>query len=1067
MSGARPRVAPALPASAVALVLACFFVSGATGLVFQVAWSKMLAVSLGSTLWAITAVVAAFMGGLGLGSLLGARLSGRVSSRFRLYGWVEGLVGLFGIASPLILPLLSPVLRLLYDAEAPGLSLFLLLRFGLLFAVLMIPTLAMGATLPLLVAFLEGHDARFGRHVGRLYAVNTLGAVTGTWAAGFLLIPGLGLRATVIVAGLGNLAILTAVLLSHLPEPEAPAAGASHGEAPDRGPRKGKKGRRKRKEDEPAEPTLPEISPGVARAVLLLLALSGALALIYEIAWTRVLTVFLGSSTYSFSTILGTYLLGIGGGSLAVAPWLGRWRRPVLGLALMQGALGLSVAVGTLLVPRLGPLFASLLLDRAGDEGSLSLGGMFSASVLVASILVIIPALLLGAIFPTAVEIVHRARVDAGASVGRAYALNTLGTIVGSLLAGFLLLERLGLQHTLLGGAAGSLLVGALLFLLSEAGRWRTAPVLALLLAVPLVLVAPSPWDPARTNAGLSRILREAVRHEHGGSALDQLPLGRVLFAEQGKLSSVTVSETDGQYVLWVSGKPDASSRGDMETQVLLAQIPLLTAFDPRQVLVIGLGSGVTSGSVLTHPVSRVETLEIEPAVARASRFFDEVSGGPLDDPRHHLVVEDGRTWLEYSGRSYDVIISEPSNPWIAGIGNLFTRDFYRQARAHLREGGVFCQWLQQYEMAPETTWAVVRAFLGAFGEAEVYTTQNGADALLVARAGGVPVSYATLAERMARPDVAADLERIGIREPYDLVPFYKGSLEAFLPDPEGPVNTDDNAYVEFRAPRDLAEGVFFEGFPAGPDREEEAARKLFPDQEPEESLPGIARALVRAHRLHRVQLLEARMSERGVEGLEQVRAALLGAVGIPESLESVYGLLREAGLASARGEHLEALARFDEAREIVPDDPWLSFRRGQELLLLGTSDAPGRERYLREAWEVFNRARLSAPEGDDYAAIINMGIIQCALGKLKHGLALFEEARRLDPARGEAFWYAGRALRDLGERGMARKAFLDGFEADPRHPGLRAEVARGLAAPRPEPRLRVGSVGSLEGLLR
>jgi spermidine synthase len=608
--------------------------------------------------------------------------------------------------------------------------------------------------------------------------------------------------------------------------------------------------------------------------------------------------------------------------------------------------------------------------------------------------------------------------------------------------------------------------VAALLFSVSEAGRWRLTPALVLVAVAPLVIVAPPAWNPARTNAGLSYILRGAV-HRHGGAADDWDTVGRVLFAEQGRLSSVTVSETDGQIVLWVSGKADASSRGDLQTQVLLAQIPLLTARDPQEVLVIGLGSGVTSGSVLTHPVSRVETLEIEPAVVRASRFFDEVSGAPLDDPRHHLVVEDGRTWLEYSGRSYDVIISEPSNPWIAGIGNLFTRDFYLQARSRLREGGVFCQWLQQYEMAPETNWAVVRAFLDVFGEAEVYIAQNGADALLVARVGADPVGYETLAARISRPEVAEDLKRVGIENPYDLVPMYMGSLAPFLPEGDGPVNTDDNAFVEFRAPRDLVQGVFFKGFPPRPDREEEAVERLFPDLETEEAFVGIAEALVRADHVLRVQYLEARMSEEKIPGLERVRATLLGSYGIPESLEPVSEILRDAAMASAAGDHREALAQFDRAREIVPDESWLDFRRGQELLLLGTSAAPEREDYLRAAWEVFDKARRSPPPEDDYPAIINMGIIQCAMGKLEHGLALFEQARRLDPERGEAFWYAGRALRDLGRKGMARKAFLDGFEVDPRHPGLRAEVTSGLAAPQPEPRLRVGSVGSREALRR
>jgi spermidine synthase len=303
-----------------------------------------------------------------------------------------------------------------------------------------------------------------------------------------------------------------------------------------------------------------------------------------------------------------------------------------------------------------------------------------------------------------------------------------------------------------------------------------------------------------------AELLKRAVSHQL-----------KEVFYEEGLVSTVAVlrdphvygrlgKDSVPHFYLVVNGKVDASSTGDMPTQVLSAQIPLLLHPDPRRVLVVGLASGTTAGSALRHPIERLDVVELEPAVVRASRAFDFVNGHPLDDRRTHVVVGDGRTFLELPGSSWDVIISEPSNPWMTGTANLFTLEYFRLVRSRLTQSGVYAQWFQMYGMSPQNLETLVRTFARVFPRAYLFQTIPFRDLLLVGTSVVSPIELDAIESRMQQPSIQVDLARVGILSLESLLARGRwGPAELRrIAATAGPVNTDDNARIEFTAPRDF-----------------------------------------------------------------------------------------------------------------------------------------------------------------------------------------------------------------------------------------------------------------------
>jgi len=758
----------------------CFFLSGMGSLALEVVWTRELRLIFGSTTLAASTILVAYMLGLGLGGLAGGRIAGRIRDGVRAYGWIEIAIGLYALAVPWLLSLLPELNRsLLY-----GLSFWpaALVRFVVALLLLLVPTVLMGATLPILVAALVRRDPRVAGSAGLLYGLNTLGAVAGVFGATFVLFAWLGLARTNWFGALLDVAVGVIALVVVAPRvarwPERPAAAALSSTPV------------------AADTALP------LTALLGIYATVGFTALLYEVAWTRALAVVLGSSIYAFSSMLGAFLTGIALGSLAFRRLVDRSPDP---LALLQGGVATLAVLGlatTLALPHLPALLLAWIATYGLDST-----GLTFAQVGLSMLAMLPPTLVLGGLFPLVTRLTARTTRDAGDAVGRVYFANTLGSAAGAFCAGFLLIPLLGLRDTLALGAALNLAATGVLLLVSRrTGAGRAAAALALTGSF-LLLILPIPFDRVALTRGVFRSPESVLDFGLPFLPLEGVTSQELLYDRDGLNSTVTV-ERDGSIVaLRVNGKIDASNFGDMPTQVLLGQLPLLFGPPAKSVLVIGYASGVTVGSVVRHAdVERVDAVEIEPAIIEASRFFDRESGNPLADPRVRLVLDDARSYLAATRKTYDVIISEPSNPWMSGVSNLFTREFFQIARGALSPGGRLLQWVQLYSLEPQALYAILAALRSEFPYVYGFAhTQNSPDLLLLASERPLAASDLPRWDALAEP-VRADLERIGSFSSVDL-----WSLVRLLPDDVAALaaraseqNRDDNLRIELDTPRML-----------------------------------------------------------------------------------------------------------------------------------------------------------------------------------------------------------------------------------------------------------------------
>jgi spermidine synthase len=1032
-------------------VPACFFLSGFAGLALEMVWSRLLALHIGGSAEAVTAVVTAYMAGLGLGSLLVSAVTSRIQRPLRWYALLEIAVALFAIASPAILRAPEGLYRLAHDREEIARALPFAVRFGTSLALLMIPTLAMGATLPLLVESLTRRGGAYAPRVAMLYGINTVGAVAGTVAAGFILLPRYGNTMTLWVAA--GVDLLVAALLLAGPARDHSAFTTAA---------------RARSDDEDVRPALRSIAAGrVAlreprwgparsrrqtgplpgafhrRITLIAFAISGALAMAYELGWTRRLATLLGSSVYSFTLLLATFLTGLGLGALLVGPLLKIVRRPLLALAAALGLTGVAALAGTMLLNRVPGMLRDLLTLHHRDPRAILTGELGLAA------LVLLPAaLLLGAVFPLAARVIQQEGESGGHAIGRAYAANTAGTVLGAAGAGLFLLPMLGSLPTLAAAAWTHVALGIVLALLAPGG-WGARVAVALVIALlgTGVRLASPPADLYRLNYGVVSMLRDIDRGTGPPPSLQevsrrQVDALRMLSIEEGRAATVAVLSRWEQRQLTINGKVDASS-GD-PTEVLLGQLPMILADSVHRALVIGYGSGITTHSVLTHPVERVETVELEPAVVRAGRFFADLNGQDSVDTRRVIHYEDGRTHLTYTRTSYDVIVSEPSNPWIAGINNLFTAEFYRLVRSRLAPGGLFCQWLHGYDMSRETLASLLGTLGDVFPKAEVY--KQNLDFLVVWKEKGAFPTRARFERAFADPRVRADLVRVGFVAPSDLLALYLGPIEAVAPRDWLP-NTDDNGLVEFRAPLDLLRRGGADAWNT-PRLAALHLRRYDPKLPLASTLTALATGITRRRELERmIELAPALASAGAALEAEALRAEIAriraGREAAPRA--SLLTIQSEAAFEARDFVRSEALVR--QALALEPDDPDLLFRHGNVLVQLGQPEAA--ERALRAALDQREAQlvwRLGA--GEPYQAELLLGIIASTRGTFDEAIDHFGRARDLNPYLTGAHYLLAATYEVTGRRDEARRAVAAGLAVDPHDARLREIDQRLRAGP-------------------
>ena len=685
-----------------------FFLSGATGLVYELMWVRLLYQSFGSTIQSITTVVAAYMGGLGLGAWLLGRRVDRHRRPAALYGQLEILIGLFGLVSPLVLSLAQRAYIALAHGLPPGSGISVALRFGLAGLVLLIPTTLMGGTLPVLTrAFTATDRGRLRASLGRLYGLNTLGACVGTALAGFFLIEFVGIRASLWGTALVNLVIGFVAL--RLPDP-APAAA----EPPPR---------------VAEERSTSFVTPPALRTLaIILLVLTAFASLLDEIAWTRILVMVVGSSTYAFTLVLLCFLLGIGIGSSLVARSRVSAGETAASAALAQGVTAAGAALilvfFSLLPAYIVWVFHIPELD-AGPRLAL-MGGAVAAVVLV-------PAIGMGMTFPLLTDLVARSGEARGSDVGRSYLLNTVGSILGATLTGFVLVTWLGSDVSLRLGLAINVLAALALAALAARGvaegsaehaRLRTRVLGGGLLAIiglAAAIGAPR-WSARLVDLGPTIYGRGLMSAGERQAFLNHAGARPLAFVE-GRNTTVSVWESTVGRTLKVTGKVDASDYGDMDTQTMLGLAPVAARPHARSGLVIGFGSGVTTAVIAAVPgMERVRVVELEQAVLDVAPLFRHVNEDVLRRSNVQVIADDARSALQLSPERFDVIVSEPSNPWIAGIATLYTPEFYRILRGRLSEDGVFCQWVQLYQLPLSIVAGILRNVRSVFPYVAVWS---------------------------------------------------------------------------------------------------------------------------------------------------------------------------------------------------------------------------------------------------------------------------------------------------------------------------------------------------------
>ena len=797
------------------ILLVLFTLSGGAGLMYQILWVRQFTLLLGASTYAVTIVLAVFMAGLGLG----AWLFGKVADRFdehklaRSYVLLEIGIGLYALMLPWMLAWAQGAYTAFCQFHGPSLPLLNALRLVLAFLLLIVPTTLMGATLPVLSRYIVRTKAQIPVTVSWLYGLNTVGALVGAVAAGYLLLPTLGIAITNLLAVGVNFLVAIAFWSVHW----LAASTTLVKSLTESGGSVAVRTQAARK------------LTGGQKSALAAFAISGFAAMLYEVAWTRTLTMILGTTTFSFTTMVATFLLGIALGSVLFSS-LRKLASPTKLLVWLQYVVGFSVLLSIPLFEILPMLYLSL--DEITGESWVSVQ---LVRFLLAALVMLVPTLALGATFPAVAAVLVGKTEILGRRLGDAYGFNTVGSVLGALLGGLLLVPLLGLKNTIVLGAVLNLAAGSLIALSAVANsvRSRVVPVCCATLGLLVMVAIVGPWSPRVISSGVyvyADRYQKIIDRVESASDLD-LPISDMstwqiwqaamnqydlLYYKVGLTSTVAVMERhDGVRFLSIDGKTDASTAKahDMKTQVMLGQLPMLFHPNPDKILVVGLGSGVTVGSVLTHDVRLVDCAELSGAVIEASEFFSSVNHRPLEDDRLHLMRRDARNVLLTSDDRYDAIISQPSNPWISGQSSLFSLEWYQLVRDRLGHEGMLAQWLPAYHMSCRDVKVIMHTMRHVFPETTVWTSGAGGDLILIAKKGAeLRIDYPCLVDRASRPAVRADLACLGF-EPADLLPttfvMNASELGAFLySDLEGPLpmNTDDLLVTEFSTPKHMVE---------------------------------------------------------------------------------------------------------------------------------------------------------------------------------------------------------------------------------------------------------------------
>jgi spermidine synthase len=758
-------------------LLIAFTLSGFSGLIYESLWTHYLKLFLGHAAYAQTLVLAIFMGGLAVGSWTASRRSRVWVNLLRAYALAEFGIGLVAL---LFHPVFIAITDLAFTQVLPALNspgAVTLFKWILGSAMILPQSIVLGMTFPLMAGgFMRIHRERPGASIALLYFCNSIGGAVGVLVSGFYLVPHLGLAGTGIVAGVINLALASVVWRV--------ATGTQQSGAPE-------------ESAEDASAARPEADAPFLVLVAVSL-LTGTASFIYEIGWTRMLSLVLGSSTQAFELMLSAFILGLALGGLWIRRQIDTLANPFRFLGFVQIGMG-ALALATL------ALYTSMFLVMRWliatlpktDLGYLTFN---FASHAIAMVIMLPATFLAGSTLPLITLILVRSR-RGESSIGSVYGANTVGAIAGVLFAVHVGLPMLGLKYVIAAGAGLDMALGLMLLWRDRArsSRGLALPAAVAVVAMAVILAAVQ-FDTRLMVSGVFRTNQQALSDA-----------AAIVFHRDGKTATVAVTDDGINVAIRTNGKIDASVNVaesappslDEPTQVLSGALPLLLHPSARRAINVGLGSGMTSHVLLSAPsLEAVDTVEIERAMVEGAERFLPRNTRTYTDPRSNIIIDDAKTYLSTYDRRYDIIISEPSNPWVSGTASLFSNEFYRVARRHLAPDGVFVQWLQLYEFDIDLVASVLKALGQHFDDYAIYVPARG-DILIVAVVGRSVPEPSTGID--ANPEFKALLRRVNIRTPQDLATRKiadKRLLQPWLATVAIPANSDYRPTLDHRANR-------------------------------------------------------------------------------------------------------------------------------------------------------------------------------------------------------------------------------------------------------------------------
>ena len=757
---------PLVPYRKILFVL--FLASGMCGLIYEVVWMRMLTVVFGNTVLATSTVLAVFMAGLALGSYSFGRIVDRRGDVLRLYAFLELGIGAYALILPLLLSAVTPLYVWIYRTYGTGHDVLGMIRFVVSFGLLLLPTICMGATLPVLTRYFIMSRNRIGKDVGLLYGLNTFGAVIGCFAAGFILIERLGVRQTVCCAAAINILIGIFVLFLRTRERGTGTSGEVIHE-----------------EKTPGRVS----SSGTLMFVLIGFALSGLAALAYEVLWTRSLVYVMATDTYSFSAMLTTFLFGLAVGSLIASRFADRKVNLILAFGLLEVAIGLLAVVG---IPIMAVLMG--LNEHMWRAGSFEAGWTLRAEIYFVDtfLVMFLPATLMGMTFPLVTKIFTPDIQKRGRSIGSVYAANTVGAIGGSFAGGFILIPFLGIQRSIALAASLNGLVGIGLLLLSKDRKLKFVKMAAIFAAVVIIVAAFSlPHD----------IISKLFAEKKKGFDL--------VYFREGITTTTTVHEDTltGELLLATNGISVAGTDFMLTTtQRIQGHLPLLLHKKPRTVLTVGFGSGETSWVITTHGVEKVDCVEISPEVVEAARFFTEINHNILDNPIFTPIIMDGKNYVLMTETYYDVIMNDSIHPALAGNGSLYAKEYFTTCRDRLKPGGLMSSWIPLFGLSELDFKILLKTFQDVFPFTTLWYGTNclNRHALLVGSSDPrFQIDLNTFSEPLADPVIQGNLGEIGLGDMFAV-------LSSFVMGPEtiasyvgnAPLNTDNMPILEFSTPK-------------------------------------------------------------------------------------------------------------------------------------------------------------------------------------------------------------------------------------------------------------------------